>query len=98
MVVIIVIPPALIQVHADEEKDYAIVCLFVDGKVTRYDMKDRLTGVFEPLKDKELFRSSLTILDNTAAWDLTGKRDETQCLTIDPWTLYTAEDIAGEVH
>ncbi|MGB9845955.1 MAG: hypothetical protein ACPLRH_00430 [Desulfotomaculales bacterium] len=33
------------------------------------------------------------ILDNTAAWDLTGKRDEAECLTIDPWRLYNAEDI-----
>ncbi|MBC7326033.1 MAG: DUF2442 domain-containing protein, partial [Moorella sp. (in: Bacteria)] len=40
-----------------------------------------------------LFRNALTILDNTAAWDLTGKRDESECLTIDPWRLYNAEDI-----
>lgn len=87
------IPPALIQVYADREKDYSIICQFVDGKVTRYDMNDKLTGVFEPLRDKELFRNALTILDNTASWDLTGKMDETECLTIDPWQLYNAEDI-----
>ncbi|QGP91610.1 hypothetical protein MGLY_09500 [Neomoorella glycerini] len=89
------IPPALIQVYADKERDYAIICQFVDGKVTRYDMKNLLYGVFEPLRDKEVFKNTLTILDNTAAWDLTGKRDETNCLTIDPWTLYNAEDITG---
>ena len=90
------IPPELIQVYADEEREYAIICQFVDGKVTRYDMKDKLVGVFEPLKDKDLFRNALTILDNTAAWDLTGRRDESECLTIDPWRLYTAEDVTAE--
>ena len=84
------IPPALIQVYAED--DYSIICQFVDGRVTRFDMKDELLGVFEPLKDKNLFKNTLTILDNTAAWDLTGKRDDTDCLTIDPWTLYVAEE------
>ena len=87
------IPPSLIQVYPDKERNYTIICQFVDGKVTRYDLKDELTGVFELLKDKDLFRNALTILDNTAAWDLTGKRDESECLTIDPWRLYNAEDI-----
>lgn len=90
------IPPDLIQVYADEEREYAIICQFVDGKVTRYEMKDKLVGVFEPLKDKTLFRNALTILDNTAAWDLTGRRNESECLTIDPWRLYTAEDVTAE--
>lgn len=87
------IPPALIQVYADKTDDYTIICQFVDGKVTRYHMRDKLTGVFEPLKNKDLFKNALTILDNTAAWDLTGKRDASECLTIDPWQLYNAEDI-----
>ncbi|BCV22915.1 DUF2442 domain-containing protein [Moorella sp. Hama-1] len=91
------IPPALIQVYPDKEKNYAIICQFVDGKVTRYHMQNMLSGVFAPLRDKEVFKNTLTILDNTAAWDLTGKRDETNCLTIDPWTLYNAEDITGEM-
>ena len=84
------IPPALIQVYA--EGNYSIICQFVDGRVTRYDMKDELFGVFEPLKDKTLFKNTLTILDNTAAWDLSGKRDDSDCLTIDPWTLYVAQE------
>ena len=83
------IPPALIQVYAED--DYSIICQFVDGRVTRFDMKDELFGVFEPLKDKNLFINTLTILDNTAAWDLSGKRDDSDCLTLDPWTLYVSE-------
>ena len=83
------IPPALIQVYAED--DYSIICQFVDGRVTRFDMKDELFGVFEPLRDKNLFKNTLTILDNTAAWDLSGKRDDSDCLTLDPWILYTSE-------
>jgi hypothetical protein len=57
-------------------------------------MENKLSGIFESLKDKDLFRNTLTILNNTAAWDLTGKRDESRCLIIDLWRLYNAEDIA----
>ncbi|MFZ5590278.1 MAG: DUF2442 domain-containing protein [Bacillota bacterium] len=74
----------------------ALFVSFVDGKVTRYKMGDKLSGVFEALKDRQIFRDKLTILNGAAAWDLTGKRDETQCLDLDPWVLYNAEDVTEE--
>ena len=56
-------------------------------------MSNDLDGVFAVLRDKDVFENTLTILDNTAAWDLTGKRNDSDCLTIDPWTLYNSEDV-----
>ncbi len=32
-----------------------------------------------------------TILNDTLAWDLSGTRDETNCIDIDPETLYALE-------
>jgi len=83
--------PSVIQVYAI--KNYKVVTYFSDGKITLFDMSNDLNGVFEVLKDKEIFNRTLTILDNTAACDLTGKRDDSDCLTICPDTLYISEDI-----
>lgn len=80
------IAPAIIQVRPAPTGEYSIICYFADEKVTRYCMKDNLYGVFEPLRNKDVFAKALTILDGTAAWDLSGRRDEGDCLTIDPWT------------
>lgn len=83
--------PDIVQVYA--VNNYKIVCYFADGKITLHDMSNDLDGVFAVLRDKSVFQNTLTILDNTAAWDLSGKRDDSDCLTIDPWTLYNSEDV-----
>lgn len=88
------ITPEVIQVYAEE--DFKVICFFEDGKVTRYDMSNELKGVFEVLKDINTFKSKITILDNTLAWDLSGKRDDSDCLTIDPCTIYNAEDVTDK--
>ena len=48
--------------------------------------------VFNPLKDKEVFKNTLTILNNNVVWDLSGEGIETDC-KIDSWTLYVAKDV-----
>lgn len=90
--VIKIIAPDLIQVYAND--DYSITCQFIDGKITRFNMNDLINkGVFTKLKDRKIFEDCLTILNDTAAWDLEGNRDETKCIDIDRWVLYTSEEI-----
>lgn len=39
-------------------------------------------------KDPDFFRKSLTVINNTVAWDRTGDRDPYVCIDIDPDTIY----------
>ena len=63
---------------------------FDDGSIHLYDAAPliREGTVFEPLKDERVFRSSLTVMNGTAAFDLTGKRDPYDCVDIAPEELY----------
>lgn len=83
--------PELIQVVAED--NYQVICFFADGKVTKYDMSDELQGVFKPLKNQEIFKNTIIILDNTLAWDPSGKRDYSDCLSVDRTTIYNALDV-----
>ena len=44
--------------------------------------------MFEPLKNKDTFKNTLTVIGNTVAWDLTGDRDEYNCIDIDPFLVF----------
>ena len=44
--------------------------------------------VFRPLKEIDVFIDTCTVLNDTLAWDICNKRDNTTCLDIDPDTLY----------
>ena len=44
-------------------------------------------------KEKDIFMDTCTILNDTLAWDISGNRDETSCIDIDPETLYELEAI-----
>lgn len=79
--------PRVVQAVAAEE--YLIYCYFDDGRVTRMDMGPYVgDGVFAPLADLALFSDALTVLNGTVAWDLSGRRDPTDCIDLDPLTLY----------
>ena len=58
--------------------------------VRKYDASRLVTqpGVFRKLQDMDTFRSCMTVLNGTVAWDLEGNRDETRCIDIDPFTVY----------
>lgn len=69
--------------------DFKVYVYFEDGKIKLYDMKPLIgKGVFAPLLDIQIFKEKCTVMNNTLAWDLTGKRDEYDCLDIDPCTIY----------
>lgn len=80
--------PEVFQVVPGE--DYAVYAYMNDGAVRLFNAKPLIDkgGVFEPLKDKELFHKALTVIGNTVAWDLEGNRDEYRCIDIDPFEIY----------
>lgn len=78
--------------------DYKIYVYFEDGKIVCYDAKSLLDKkVFAPLNNLEFFINACTILNDTLAWDVSGDRDETKCLDIDPEMLYQLEQVAEKI-
>lgn len=74
--------------------NYHVQVFFDDGKITEYDMSDKITtGVFKALQDINIFIKTCTILNDTLAWDIMGNRNETECIDIAPFTLYELPSI-----
>lgn len=80
--------PEIFQAVAGE--DYTVYAYVNDGSIRKVDIVPFLEkgGVFEPLRDKEVFKNALTVIGNTVAWDLTGERDEYKCIDIDPFLVF----------
>ena len=80
--------PKVLQAVAG--KDFTVYLYFSDGSVRLFDAKPLLEkgGVFAPLRDAAFFQKRLTVLNDTAAWDISGTLDPTCCIDLDPWQLY----------
>lgn len=79
-------------------RDYRVDIYFEDGKIVCYDASHLLEKqVFEQLKDIDFFINACTILNGTLAWDVTGTRDESNCLDLDPDMLYELENIKEKI-
>lgn len=80
--------PKVLQAVAGE--NFTVYLYFNDGSVRLYDAKPllELGGVFEPLRDEDFFKSRLTVLNDTAAWDVTGNHDPCACVDLDPIELH----------
>lgn len=80
------LPHALQCVPTD---DFGIYVYCNDGSVRYYNAKGLLKPgtVFEPLMDINVFKSKLTVINDTIGWDMTGDRDEYKCLDLDPCML-----------
>lgn len=84
--------PIVVQVIPMD--NYHVQVFFSDGKIVDYDATEDLQyEIFEPLQDIEKFKNACTVLNDTLAWDLSGKRDTTTCIDIDPFTLYELNSI-----
>ena len=82
--------PDIVQVVP--RSDYTVMVYFVDGKIVVYDVKPKLDkGVFAALKDPDVFMNRCKIMNDTLAWDLSGDNDPTNCIDIDPETLYALD-------
>ncbi len=81
--------PEIFQVVAGE--NYTVYAYVNDGSIRKVDINPFLMGncgVFEPLKDKDVFKKTITVIGNTIAWDLTGDRNEYNCIDIDPFVVF----------
>ena len=79
-------------------EDYKVYVYVEDGKIVCYDAKPLLAKkVFEPLKNLDFFMNACTILNDTLAWDLSGDRDTTRCLDIDPDMLYELDQAVEKI-
>lgn len=78
--------PDVVQTIAGE--DFTVYAYMTDGFVHLLDMKPLIErgGVFEKLKDIDFFKT-VTVMNNTVAWDLSGDRDPSDCIYIDPCTI-----------
>ena len=85
-------PQVLQAVPSD---DYLVYAYFNDGSVRLYDAKPLLKKdtVFEPLMDIQTFKNTLTVMNDTIAWDIEGKRDPYKCIDIDPLTIFEKERV-----
>lgn len=74
--------------------NYHVQVFFDDGKITEYDATNDLKSeLFQPLRDIQVFQDKCTILNDTLAWDLTGDRNTSTCIDIDPFVLYELPSI-----
>lgn len=84
--------PKIVQVVPTiEHTEYVY---FEDGKIVCYDAKPLLSKeVFGVLNDINFFMDACTIMNDTLAWNVTGNRDNTRCIDIDPDTLYELDNV-----
>ena len=88
--------PKIVQVVPT--KLFTVYVYFEDGKIVCYDAKPMLNKtVFEPLQDVETFVDTCTILNDTLAWDISGNRDASSCIDIDPDTLYELDAVMENI-
>ena len=86
--------PVVVQAVAGPGK--TVYAYFSDGRVKRYDMSAAIErgGVFAPLKNETFFSERLTVLNDTVAWDLSGRYDPCDCIDLDPFEVYAAETVS----
>lgn len=88
--------PKIVQVLPTEE--YTVYVYFEDGKIVCYDVKPLLEKeMFAVLREIECFIKTCTIMNDTLAWDISGDRDCTKCIDIDPDTLYMLDAVKEKI-
>lgn len=80
--------PVVVQAVAGE--DYKVYAYFSDGTIHLADIEPLINrgGVFSVLKESGFFHDRLTVMNGAVAWDLSGTRDETKCIDLDPYEMY----------
>ena len=88
--------PTVVQALAGD--DFTVYAYFSDGTVRKADIKPLIErgGVFSALADREFFEGRLTVLNDAVAWDVTGDRDETRCIDLDPWSMYETAVVVSD--
>ena len=85
-------------IQVKPNSDFTVYVYFNDGKIKLYDMKPFLNkGVFIQILDVDSFLNKCTVMNGTLAWDISGKFDPTNCIDIDPETIYlTAAEVVSD--
>jgi len=80
--------PQVLQAVPDD--DYKVYAYFNDGSVRCIDIKPLIKPdtVFAPLADIEIFKSKITVINDTVAWDMIGNRDASECIDLDPIVIF----------
>lgn len=80
--------PLVLQVVPTD--NFEVYAYFNDGSVRLFDVKPLLKPgtVFEPLMDINTFKSKLTVINYTVAWDMGGNRDPYKCIDLDPFVIF----------
>jgi len=80
--------PKVLQVVPTDE--YEVYVYFNDGSVRFFDVKPLIKPdtVFEPLHDIDFFKSKLTVINDTVAWDIGGQRNPRKCIDLDPFVIF----------
>ena len=88
--------PAVVQAVPGD--DFTVYAYCNDGAVRLVNIKPLIAkgGVFSPLADQNFFRSRLTVLNDTVAWDMSGTRDETACVDLDPCQIFAEAPIVAD--
>ncbi len=86
--------PVVIQVVPTD--DYKLYLYFNDGTVRLFDVAPLIKPdtVFEVLRDIDVFKNTVTVLNDTAAWDIEGTRNTRKCIDLDPFVLYEQAVVA----
>ena len=88
--------PKIVQVVPTE--NHTVYVYFEDGKIVCYDVKPLLKKeVFAALREIENFINTCTIMNDTLAWDVSGNRDNTACIDIDPDMLYGLDAVKERI-
>ena len=84
--------PTVVQVIPLD--NFHVQVFFDDGKIVDYDATEDLKAeIFKPLREINAFKEACTVMNGTLAWDISGNRDESSCIDIDPFTVYELEAI-----
>lgn len=84
--------PEVIQVIP--YSDFSVDVYFHDGKIVCYSMKEMISegvrkgNIFKKLANLSFFLNRCTVMNGTLAWDLSGNRNESECIDIDPLSIY----------
>lgn len=86
--------PVVVQAVAGPGR--TVYAYFSDGQVKHFDMASMIArgGVFAPLVDEAFFAERLTVMNDTVAWDVSGRHDPRECIDIDPFEVYAAKSVA----
>lgn len=85
-------------IHVAPTEEYTVYVYFEDNKIVCYDVKPLLEKeVFALLKENGNFIKNCTIMNDTLAWDISGNRDSSKCIDIDPDMLYMLDAVKDNV-